>query len=64
MAKRVKPRNSEVLTEDFRQNLADHLEAVRLSGKRVVVKWYRKPVAALVSYDDLLKLEQCEKRVA
>ena len=64
MAKRVRPRNSEVLTEDFRQNLADHLKAVRTRGRRVVVKWYRKPIAALVSHDDLLKLEQCEKHVA
>ena len=36
---------------DFRNNLADYLSLVELSGSRVMVKRFKKPVAMLVPVD-------------
>jgi antitoxin (DNA-binding transcriptional repressor) of toxin-antitoxin stability system len=36
---------------DFRNNLADYLSLVELSGSRVMVRRFKKPVAMLVPFD-------------
>jgi prevent-host-death family protein len=45
---------------DFRDNLSDLLNRVAYVGERVVLERRGKPVAALVSIDDLELLERLE----
>lgn len=45
----------------FRQNLADHVERAAFTGERFVVTRNGKPRAALVSIDDLRRLEELDK---
>lgn len=47
----------ELPVQAFRENLADHLERAAYRGERFVVTRNGKPRAALVSIDDLRRLE-------
>ncbi|MDP2935438.1 MAG: type II toxin-antitoxin system Phd/YefM family antitoxin [Dehalococcoidia bacterium] len=44
-------------THEAKTHLSEYLNRVAYSGERVVVERHGKPVAALVSVDDLVRLE-------
>lgn len=52
-----------VTTTDFRANLADYLGRAQYGNERVTVTQHGKPVAALISYEDLELLRALEDRV-
>jgi prevent-host-death family protein len=52
---------TELAVQDFRENLADHLERAAFKGERFVVTRNGKPRAALVSIEDLERLEQLDR---
>lgn len=55
----------EVMTiSEVRRTFADVIAKVSLAGKRVVVERHGKPAAALISYADLLRLQELEQREA
>ena len=47
---------------EVRDNLAEVINRVAYSGERVVLKRHRKGVVALVSMEDLKRLEELEDR--
>lgn len=53
-------RKTELPVQAFRENLSDHLERAAFTGERFVVTRNGKPRAALVSIDDLQRLEQLD----
>ena len=52
---------TELPVQAFRQNLADHIERAAFKGERFVVSRNGKPRAALVSIEDLRRLEQLDQ---
>ena len=50
----------ELSITDIRENLADALNRVVYTGERIILKRRSKNVAALVSIEDLARLEQME----
>ena len=52
------PMNASIV--DIRNNLADTLNRVAYTGERIVLERRGKPVAAIVSIEDLARLEQLE----
>lgn len=55
---------TELAVQDFRENLADHLERAAFKGERFVVTRNGKPRAALVSIEDLQRLEELDRAKA
>lgn len=53
---------TELPVQVFRHNLADHVERVAFLGERFVVTRNGKPRAALVSIDDLKRLEDTDAK--
>jgi prevent-host-death family protein len=49
-------------TNDVKTHLSEYLNRVAYRGERVVVERHGKPVAALVSVEDLRKLEALDTR--
>lgn len=47
----------------FRQNMADPINRVSYTGERIVLERRGKKVAALVSMQDLARLEELENRL-
>lgn len=52
---------TELPVQDFRENLSDHLDRAAFKGERFVVTRNGKPRAALVSIEDLQRLEQLDQ---
>ena len=52
---------TELPVQDFRKNLSDHLDRAAFKGERFVVTRNGKPRAALVSIEDLRRLEELDK---
>ena len=52
---------TELPVQDFRENLSDHLDRAAFKGERFVVTRNGKPRAALVSIEDLRRLEELDK---
>jgi prevent-host-death family protein len=48
-------------THDAKTHLSDYLNRVAYGGERIVVERHSKPVAALVSVEDLQKLEELDR---
>lgn len=53
---------TELPVQVFRENLADHLERVAYTAERFIVTRSGKPRAALISLEDLAKLEAVEAK--
>ncbi|HUG70574.1 MAG TPA: type II toxin-antitoxin system Phd/YefM family antitoxin [Pirellulaceae bacterium] len=45
---------------ELRDNLADTLNRIAYAGERIILERHGKPVAALVSMDDIRLIEQLE----
>lgn len=52
---------TELAVQAFRENLSDHIERAAFKGERFVVTRNGKPRAALVSIEDLRRLEQLDQ---
>ena len=50
--------NEKVGTHEAKAHLSEYLNRVRYGGERIVIERHGKPVAALVSTEDLARLEE------
>lgn len=50
--------NEKVGTHEAKTHLSEYLNRVRYGGERIVIERHGKPVAALVSTEDLARLEE------
>lgn len=56
--------NEKVGTHEAKTHLSEYLNRVRYGGERIVIERHGKPVAALVSTEDLARLEEGTTRSA
>lgn len=56
--------NEKVGTHEAKTHLSEYLNRVRYGGERIVIERHGKPVAALVSTEDLARLEEGPSRSA
>lgn len=53
-----------ITVSEARRSFAEIITQVAFAGKRLIVERHGRPAAALISYADLLRLQQLEKREA
>ena len=54
---------TEISSSSVRQNLSKIIDAVRVTGERILVTQHRRPVAAVIGVEDLELLQLLEHRM-
>ena len=54
---------TEISSSSVRQNLSKIIDAVRVTGERILVTQHRRPVAAVIGVEDLELLQLLEDRM-